>query len=62
MFHGPALPGVFESAIRHTHPSWLRRGHFSLPFLTIDGPRHGPVRGYHDDTLRPHGAVAGVHC
>jgi hypothetical protein len=30
-FQGPALPGVSESAIRHTHPSWLRRGRSSLP-------------------------------
>jgi hypothetical protein len=59
MFHGAALPGVLESAIQRTHPSWLRRGRSGLPLLTVHGPRHGPVRGQCDDTLRPHGAVAG---
>jgi hypothetical protein len=28
---------------------------------TIHGPRHGPMRGQRDDTLRPHGAVVGIH-
>jgi hypothetical protein len=35
MFHRPALPGVFESAIQRTHPSWLRRGRSGLPLLAV---------------------------
>jgi hypothetical protein len=57
MFHGPALPRVSKSAIRRTHPSWLRRGRSGLPLSTIHGPWHGLVRGQRDDTLQPHGAV-----
>jgi hypothetical protein len=60
VFHGPALPGVPESAIQRTHPSWLRRGRSGLPLPTVHDPWHGPVRGQRDDTLRPHGAVVGV--
>jgi hypothetical protein len=44
-----------------THPSSLRWGHSGLPLPTIHGPRHGPVRGQRDDTLRPHRAMVGVH-
>jgi hypothetical protein len=51
MFHGLALPGVPESAIRRTHPSWLRWGRSGLPLPTVHGPRHGPVQGQRDDTL-----------
>jgi hypothetical protein len=35
VFHGPALPRISESAIRRTHPSWLRRGRSDLPLLTV---------------------------
>jgi hypothetical protein len=38
VFHGPALPGVFESAIRRTHPSWLRWGRSGLTLLVVHGP------------------------
>jgi hypothetical protein len=60
MFHGPALPGVTESAIRRTRPSWLRWGRPDLPLLTIHVPWHGPVQGQRDNTLRPRGAKVGV--
>jgi hypothetical protein len=42
VFHGPALPGFFVSAIRHTHPSWLRRGRSGLPLPAVHG--HGMDR------------------
>jgi hypothetical protein len=42
---------VSESAIRRTHPSWLRRGRSNLPLLTVHGPWLGQVRGRRDDTL-----------
>jgi hypothetical protein len=45
LFHGSALPGVPESAIRHTHPSWLRWGCSGLPLPTVYGPRLGQVQG-----------------
>jgi hypothetical protein len=59
VFHGPALPGVPESAIRRTHPSWLRWGCSGLPLSTVHGPRHGPVRGQYDDTLWPTELLSG---
>jgi hypothetical protein len=38
VFHGPALTGVPESAIRRTHLSWLRWGRSGLPLPTIHDP------------------------
>jgi hypothetical protein len=61
VFHGPALPGVLESAIQRTHPSWLRRGRSGLTLPTVHGLWHGLVRGQRDDTLQPHRAVVRVH-
>jgi hypothetical protein len=56
--HCPGFPRVLYDTI---HPSWLRWGHSGLPLPTVHDPRHGPVRGQHDDTLQPHGAVVRVH-
>jgi hypothetical protein len=60
MFHGPALPGVPESAIRRAHPSWLRRGRSGLSLLTGHSPWHRLVRGQRDDTLQPYRAMVVV--
>jgi hypothetical protein len=54
------MPGVPESAIQHTHLSQLRWGRSDLALLTVHFPWHGPMRGQHDNTLRPHGAVVRV--
>jgi hypothetical protein len=60
MFNGPALPGVSESAIRRTHPSWLGQGQSGLPLLIAHGPPHGQVLGQCDGTLRPCRVMVGV--
>jgi hypothetical protein len=43
VFNEPALPGVPESAIRRTPPSWLQWGCSGLPLLSVQGLRHGQV-------------------
>jgi hypothetical protein len=53
VFHGPALPGVPESAIRRTPLSRLQWGCTDLPLSSVHGPWLGCVLGEHDDTLRP---------
>jgi hypothetical protein len=55
--HCPGFPRVqYDALIRLGYD-----GDSGVPLATVHGPRHGPVRVQRDDTLRPHGAMVGVH-